>query len=130
MCRFGILSSVQDCFPKVIGNEINENGVSSVIRRSDVLFHVEVRHLSQGFGDVSWNLLRRCDYEFCNKKGASELCPHIEVDADSDSAVKFLMDYSSYLHTMARRSLALSAVPFAGWGMKDIVQGEQEPSIL
>lgn len=40
------------------------------------------------------------------------------------------MDYSSYLHTMARRSLALSAVPFAGWGMKDIVQGEQEPSIL
>lgn len=31
---------------KVIGNEINENGVSSVTRRSDVLFYVEVRHLS------------------------------------------------------------------------------------
>lgn len=115
---------------RVIGNEINENGVSNVRRTSDVLFYVEVRRLSQGFGDASWNLLRRCDHEFCNKKGASELCPQAEIDADSDAAVKFLMDYSSYLHTMARRSLALMAVPWEGWGMKDIVQGEQEPSIL
>lgn len=114
---------------KVFGNSIEENGLSELKRRSDVLFYVEVRRFAQGYGDASWKLTRRCDDEYCNKKGA-KLCPDIEVDADSDAAVKFLMDYSSYLQSMARRSLALRPVPRKGWGITDLVQGLQAPSIL
>jgi len=112
---------------RVPGFEVDMRGLGEK-KWSDIILHVEARHRTQGFGDASWNVLRRCGYEYCSKKDQTELCP--QNTADVEPVVQFIQKRHFTLQNQAWRMMTVRDTAHEGWGMKDIVQGQQEPVIL
>jgi hypothetical protein len=97
---------------------------------TDILYYVEVRHLTQGFGDTSFSMSRKCDYEYCNKDDAGALCPPSKPDADGDATVQFLQANRAKILAEARTKLTGAGTPRHGWGIREIREGQQPPAIL
>lgn len=112
---------------RVPGLQIGMHGLGQN-KWSDVLFYVEVRHLTQGLGDIFWNSLMRCDCAYCNKDDQNELCP--QSTADAEPVVQFPHKWHFALQNEARRTMKERDTAHDGRDMKDIVQGQQESVIL
>lgn len=110
----------------VYGKDLSTGNMNETV----MFYYVEVRRLSQGFGDTSWSLTRRCSYEYCNKVEPGHLCPKTKVRMWSRTTSKILWDNRAKLRTEAYAKLTPEGVPEHGWGFKDIREGKQPPAIL
>jgi len=100
------------------------------MKESDILYYVELRRLTQGFGDTSWSLKRSCSHDYCNKDEAGELCPVSKFDVDTDTTIQFLKANRAKLLTEANAKLTTAGTPHHGWSISEILQGKQPPAIL
>jgi len=89
------------------------------MKTSDILYYVELRRLTQGFGDTSWSLMRSCSYEYCNTHEADKLCPVSKLDADTDTTFQFLKANRAKLLSEANAKLTPAGTPTHGWGISN-----------
>jgi len=100
-------------------------------KSSDIGFYVEVRHLTQGFGDPKTKMFRSCNWEFCNEADAVKLCPASQkLDASTAQTIQFLQDNREKLLDETGKKLTADGTPGYGWGISEIRKGQQTPAIL
>lgn len=110
----------------VYGKDLSTGKMNDTV----MLYYVEVRRLSQGFGDTSWSLTRRCSYEYCNKVEPGHLCPKTKVRKDTRTTSSILFANRAKLRAEAYAKLTPEGVPEHGWDFRGTFEGKQPPAIL